>query len=402
MSENEKSAPPPSGNESGTVSGERGVASVNRIRSVQSRVSTALTIMIFGGLALAGLAWYYSSALSRSGRSQADASAAVQQRAEGEMTLPSLGPLTSPNSEGDIAKRLLGPKPQPPKEKPLARGAGAGASHGSARTSGRAEKSPLERQLGGPVIVRANSAGSSRSATSSGFDPGSVLRSISTQPNSPDLPGSEDDPTLGDYLRPTATGSDRARGLTSQQMLLKKGTPIDCTLQTAIDSTLPGFTTCVTATDTWSADGTVVLLERGTTLFGETRGQVQAGKSRLFILWSEARTPEPGGVVVPLAAPGTDPLGRTGVTGQIDRHFWSRFGSAILVSVIDGAVQSAVNSQNRGGVVVNPSGSRDVMTEILRETIRVRPTLRKNQGDDIAVLIPRDVDFRGVYELFSK
>ena len=62
------------------------------------------------------------------------------------------------------------------------------------------------------------------------------------------------------------------------------------------------MTTCVTAADTFGADGKVVLLERGTKLVGETRGQVQQGQARVFVLWTEARTP--AGVVVPLDSPG--------------------------------------------------------------------------------------------------
>ena len=102
------------------------------------------------------------------------------------------------------------------------------------------------------------------------------------------------------------------------------------------------MTTCITATDTFSADGKVVLLERGTKLVGETRGQVQQGQARLFVLWTEARTPT--GVVVPLDSPGTDELGRAGVSGEVQRHFWERFGAAILISVVNGAVQAGVQA----------------------------------------------------------
>jgi type IV secretion system protein VirB10 len=119
---------------------------------------------------------------------------------------------------------------------------------------------------------------------------------------------------------------------------------------------------------------------------------------RLFVLWSEARTPN--GVVIPLASPATDDLGRGGVDGVIDRHFASRFGAAILISVIDGAIQAASrNTARDGGIVITPSGSRDVLTEVLRNTVRVPPTLRKNQGERIQALTARDVDFRAVYKL---
>jgi type IV secretion system protein VirB10 len=186
--------------------------------------------------------------------------------------------------------------------------------------------------------------------------------------------------------------------LPTERLLLPKGAFIDCTLETAIDSTLPGMTTCITATDTFSVDGKVVLLERGTKLVGETRGEVQQGSARVFVLWTEARTPT--GVVVPLASPGTDELGRAGLAGQVDRHFWQRFGAAILISVINGALQAAVqSSSNNGTVIVNPSASQDVMTEVLKSTVNIPPTVTKQNGDRIQVFVARDLDFRSVYEL---
>jgi type IV secretion system protein VirB10 len=85
----------------------------------------------------------------------------------------------------------------------------------------------------------------------------------------------------------------------------------------------------------------------------------------------------------------------------VNRHFWDRFGAAILVSVIDGAVQAAAQSTNRGGgaVIYNPSTSQDALTDVLRGTINIAPTVTKQQGDRIQILVARDLDFRTVYEL---
>ena len=85
----------------------------------------------------------------------------------------------------------------------------------------------------------------------------------------------------------------------------------------------------------------------------------------------------------------------------MDRHFFERFGAAILISVIDGAIQAGVQAQRQNGdtVVLNPSRSQDVMTEVLRSTVSLPPTVVKPQGDRVQVLVARDLDFRSVYEL---
>ena len=209
---------------------------------------------------------------------------------------------------------------------------------------------------------------------------------------------------MGGMLQATPTPAVQAQILPTRRLLLPKGAFIDCTLETALDSQLPGMTTCITAIDVFSADGQVVLLERGTKLVGETRGEMHLGQNRVFVLWTEARTPQ--GVVVQLASPGTDELGRSGLPGYVDTHFWQRFGAAILISVIDGVFQYAIAAQSRasGGsaVVYNAQGSRDVLTEVLRSTINIPPTVVKNQGERIQVLVARDLDFRPVYALSTR
>ena len=52
-----------------------------------------------------------------------------------------------------------------------------------------------------------------------------------------------------------------------------------------------------------------------------------------------------------------------------------------------------------GTIVLNPSTSSDVATEVLRGTLNIPPTIDKAQGDRIEILVARDVDFRSVYSL---
>jgi type IV secretion system protein VirB10 len=263
----------------------------------------------------------------------------------------------------------------------------------------------LARRLSGEVLARGSEAQVAHGSVTRGArtspTPEFAAGSASPETSSGTAAGTEQgEGSVAPLFRAPATPAVPAALLPTQRFLLPQGSFIDCTLETAIDSTLPGMTTCITAADTFGADGKVVLLERGTKLVGETRGQVRQGQARVFVLWTQARTP--GGVIVPLASPGTDELGRAGLPGEVDRHFWERFGSAMLITLVDGAVQAGVQaaSSHTGSVVVYaPASSQDVLTEVLKETVAIPPTVVKHNGDRIQVLVARDLDFRPVYEL---
>jgi type IV secretion system protein VirB10 len=393
------------------VLGERSATLVNRAASVQARLSNVLALILMSALGLGSLAWYYTSNLTQRRLAHAKVQSAAVSHAQGDTALPSLGridpPLPMPVVATPSAETASGATadpqaaPVPLAASPLAEIPLAGTSQASYAPPAPPTPAQLaqQRQLSGSVFSSA-SQGPPEGETGVPADrsaiPGAAAPGIFVPPAAPAAPGE-----LSALLRPSTLAAVRAEMLPAQRLLLPKGAFIDCTLETAIDSTLPGMTTCIMATDTFGVDGNVVLLERGTKLIGETRGQVQQGQARIFVLWTEARTPT--GVVVPLASPGADELGRSGLPGEVNSHFWARFGAAMLISVIDGAVDTAAQSSRSGSgtVIVDPSASQGVMTEVLKGTINIAPTVVKRNGDRIQVLVARDLDFRSVYELRS-
>lgn len=204
---------------------------------------------------------------------------------------------------------------------------------------------------------------------------------------------------LDNLKQTSAIGTATARMIGDRNYLVTAGAIIPCTLQTAMDSTVPGYATCIIPRDVYSDNGRVVLLEKGTRVFGEYQGGLQRGQNRLFAMWTRAVTPR--GVAIDIGSPASDPLGRAGVTGKIDRFFWQRFGAAMLFSVLDAGGQIA-------GQAVSPQGSTvfrtpgDTTSQILQDTQNIRPIVRVNQGTQLAITVAKDFDFSQVYGLGLK
>jgi type IV secretion system protein VirB10 len=399
----------------GGVRGER-TTLVNAAQSAQSRVSSLLAAALMITLGLSALGWYYAHALTRSSRARQQAQSASTSRAQGEMALPSLGRIEPPMpilpaAPADTSKeRPAEPAPASPRADPVAvsrdealLASPRGITEVHAAQPSRAART-LARRLAGGVLARDSDSESGRGVAAPPAPAASPAAAgvIAASPGSVSAASAavdHDEGSLGALLHARLTPAVPAAFLPTQRFLLPMGSFIDCTLETAIDSTLPGMTTCITAADTFGADGKVVLLERGTKLVGETRGEVRQGQARVFVLWTQARTPS--GVVVPLASPGTDELGRSGLPGEVERHFWQRFGAAMLITLIDGAVQAGVeaSARNGGTIIYAPSGAQDILSEVLKDTVAIPPTVLKHNGDRIQVLVARDLDFRPVYEL---
>lgn len=361
----ESSAPP-----AGTVAGER---HVSEVAGPPSRISRKGGIgVIIGAAALA-----CGFILLR----HAAAEPGVKLGAEKALEVRQIARFEAPPALPDADPVAVLPPDQPPPlpEEPLSPTFAAG---NSAPTPAPSPARTIAARVNERLVVYSASANDGQGAPSQG---------------TPQL--ASDGGALGARLQATPLGRMSASLLPNQPYLLTTGTVIPCILQTAMDSTLPGFVTCIIPQDVLGKTG-MTLLDRGTRIVGEFQGGVREGQGRLFVLWTRAETPQ--GVVISLGSPASDPLGRSGLAGAVDTHFWQRFGGALLLTTIDGAIQAGVAAASEDGTTtINTGAAGSVLAETLRGTINIPPTIRKAQGELVSVFVARDLDFSSVYGIQS-
>ncbi|MFA1791615.1 type IV secretion system protein VirB10 [Xanthomonas campestris] len=304
------------------------------------------------------------------------------------------------------------PEAPPPPPPPLATTAPATGSPvaptqqpGTAQPQGPSKAElELERRKRAPIIAFGGGSSAGGASGSGGGAPsiptGQEGSGFGDEEKGPDRNG------LAANLQTDKTDMSTAAMLPNRNYLVASGTMLDCTLVTALDSTVPGKTKCTLARNIYSDNGKVLLLERGSVVEGEYRaGQMRQGMSRIFVLWTRVRTPH--GVSITLDSPGADELGRSGLSGWIDTHFWKRYGGALLLSVVDDTAEYfARQSQGQQGDNITFGGTGDATQQAaaiaLQNTINIPPTLNKNQGDRINIYVARDLDFRSVYALRTR
>jgi len=177
-----------------------------------------------------------------------------------------------------------------------------------------------------------------------------------------------------------------------------KGTVMQAVLESALDSTRPGLARAIISRDVSGFDGSHVLIARGSRLIGEYKADLSLGQKRVSIQWQ--RLVRPDGVIINLDSPSADPLGRAGIKGKVNGHFFDRFGGAILQSALDVGVQVAANKIASGSTVYAMPGLY-ALPGVAQNGTRagqqtVQPTVTVRQGTSVSVFVARDLDFTNV------
>lgn len=193
---------------------------------------------------------------------------------------------------------------------------------------------------------------------------------------------------------------ETARAIQIQNLgsLITQGTMIPGILETAIQSDLPGMVRAIVSENVYGHDGAYILIPKGARLIGRYRSGLVRGQTRVFVIWN--RVLRQDGVSINIGSMGTDDLGRSGLAGDLDTHFFERFGSSILLSLIDAGLQIGVSSlgdQNSATVALESGSDFSKSAEIaLENSIAIPPTIRVDQGKRIKVFVAKDLDFSEV------
>ena len=376
------------------IEGERSIASVNNQVGTGKKITNIVIFALVIGVVLVGLVKYYGNYFKE--KREAAAAGKADTTKTATVNVPPLKALAIDAPPSPVAQM----QPQQPQQ------TAPGATSGQPQPLTPAQIVEQRRLTSGIFFKVESSQGGGGAASGVQGQGGSPGANYAGGLGADTDSGAGSDP-LSKSLQPSRQAGAKAYMLADPSLMVTKGSVIPCSVVPAINSTLPGIVTCVQTADVWSADGKVVLLERGTKWVGEQKTGLAQGQRRLGMLWTRGETPSH--VLIDVDSGTADHLGRPGLSGEVDTHFWDRFGGAILISLIGdvGSFLSATQSGGSGNTTAiafpgTVNGAQSAMSDVLKSTINIPPTLTKNQGAAISIYVARDLDFRDVYQLESK
>jgi len=190
----------------------------------------------------------------------------------------------------------------------------------------------------------------------------------------------------------------------NQDFVVTQGTIVSGVLETAINSDLPGLLRAVVDKNVYSRTGRNLVIPKGSRLIGRYRSGIATGQARIYIIWS--RLERPDGVIVNIGSPGIDQIGLAGLGGDVDKHFFEKFGAATVLSAIGPIVSLIADdgaSEQETQIINDGSDNFESIAGIaLENSINIPPTITVDQGTEIAIFVNRDLSFANVPSNFTR
>ena len=191
---------------------------------------------------------------------------------------------------------------------------------------------------------------------------------------------------------------------------IKTGSFIPMTLETSINSDLPGQITARVTEDVFdSITGCRVLIPAMSKVVGKYDSKVALGQGRMLVVWNSMILPN-GSELNMGSMQGYDTSGQSGLESDVDNHYWRMFGLTFGMSMLTAGVQLSVPQPNPSvnGAAAPQTPSQIVAAalaqqygtlgaQILGKYMQVQPTLRNFAGERFVVMVPHTIVFPKVW-----
>lgn len=170
---------------------------------------------------------------------------------------------------------------------------------------------------------------------------------------------------------------------------------ITAVLENDIASELGGKITAIVMENVYAAHGNKILIPAGSKIIGSYKPLSKIGQERLEFIIPRIITPD--GINIHLAdGEISDAMGRSGITGKVNRRYLERYGMAFLVSLANAAVTYSipVNSVNQQIVVENTGQEISTLSmAILEDHLNIKPQVNVPHGSIIHISAQKDIWF---------
>lgn len=185
---------------------------------------------------------------------------------------------------------------------------------------------------------------------------------------------------------------------------LLEGDVIKAVVLQALNTDKPGTVRAMVVRDIYdTVSARHVVMPAGTILIGTQDTDIAAGQNRILMAFNRVRFPS-GATLTLGGLPGADVSGAAGLPADgVNSHFWEQFGSSFLIA---GLAALAGGNASSSDVTINVSGASpvsslsqaaaqglsDTVQHILQRNQTIKPTLSVDPGDEITVIVTREMD----------
>lgn len=207
-----------------------------------------------------------------------------------------------------------------------------------------------------------------------------------------------DDAYLGKHSKDTYEEAVQVRAA-HRGHALYQGHLIRTVLERGINSDLPGSILARVVSDVFdSVDGRILLIPKGTVIYGDHSAEVGVGQSRMLV--AADRMIFPNGKSASLQkSTVSDMTGYAGIESKVDNHFFQMFGTSLIVGAASWLMpvsdQSTSTTTGAGGTTTGGSIIAQALggaTKAIGERNKsIKPTLTVGQGEMFLITLGRDV-----------